>query len=223
MTATVPAPSETRVTGSTIQRCGPRSQEVAVDPRAATVVGRARPPSSEADGIGGIAAHRRRQTGGFSCRSVTFSLWTVFTCVAIVPPKPNATKCHDRRVTFPGTPPEHALPTAYLARQAITTARQRGAITSSEHDALVKQLVGGAVSRPNARKPLRSSCGLSSGDERLPGLHRLCPGQLGDSPGCHVNMMHEPLDQPRRNRIMNRSVGEPFPGDREHSGKSQPP
>ena len=39
----------------------------------------------------------------------------------------------------------HAVP-AYLARQAITTARQRGAITSSEHDALIEQLVGGAVS-----------------------------------------------------------------------------
>ena len=39
----------------------------------------------------------------------------------------------------------HTVP-AYLARQAITTARQRGAITSSEHDALVAQLLGGAVS-----------------------------------------------------------------------------
>ena len=39
----------------------------------------------------------------------------------------------------------HTVP-AYLARQAITTAGQRGAITSSEHDALVSQLIGGAVS-----------------------------------------------------------------------------
>ena len=39
----------------------------------------------------------------------------------------------------------HTVPT-YLAHQAITSARQRGAITSSEHDELVAQLVGGAVS-----------------------------------------------------------------------------
>ncbi|MGK2959212.1 MAG: hypothetical protein ACSLFB_12630 [Acidimicrobiales bacterium] len=39
----------------------------------------------------------------------------------------------------------HTVP-AYLARQAITTARQRGAITSSEHDALIEQLVAGAAS-----------------------------------------------------------------------------
>ncbi len=38
----------------------------------------------------------------------------------------------------------HTVP-AHLARQAITTGRQRGAITSSEHDALVQQLVAGAA------------------------------------------------------------------------------
>lgn len=39
----------------------------------------------------------------------------------------------------------HTVP-AYLARQAITTARQRGAVTASEHAALIDQLLDGAVS-----------------------------------------------------------------------------
>jgi len=68
-----------------VRRVAERRQEVAIAPGAAAVLGRAGPLSGEADGTSARSdslmldgTSIRRQTGGFTCRRVTFSLYTVF-------------------------------------------------------------------------------------------------------------------------------------------------